>query len=40
MVSYNGKGREKRRHFTWILSGTDFADRVDGQQKTLIYLFA
>lgn len=37
-VSYNGKGREKRRHFTWILSGTDFADRADGQQKTLIYL--
>ncbi|KAH6630113.1 kinase-like domain-containing protein [Chaetomium sp. MPI-SDFR-AT-0129] len=37
-VSYNGKGREKRRGFTWLLSGTDFTDRADGRQETLIYL--
>ncbi|KAH6627386.1 kinase-like domain-containing protein [Chaetomium tenue] len=37
-VSYQGKGREKRRHFTWILSGTDFTDRPDGRQEILIYL--
>ncbi|GAB1311971.1 hypothetical protein MFIFM68171_02181 [Madurella fahalii] len=37
-VTYHGKGREKRRHFTWILSGTDFADRTDSRQEILIYL--